>query len=453
MTVCRMRWLALGAVVALGFGAPACGGGDSSDPQGGGGSGGTGTGGTGLDGGIDGFVGPDGSEGGFDPDSDTCAWDSKKPERAGVDIIFVVDNSHSMGDEIQKTLANINTFADTIASSGVDYQVIMLSAKGTNLTDVSEDVPNLKGSGLTGDMPLEVCVPAPLGVGPGGADPCGDNDPRFHHLDNFPFGIASHNGMWLAIGMYNKNYTWADDSGPEGGGWAKWARFNATKYFVMITDDDAYVPGPNEGDPAIIGNATEPWEVFDRLILNEPRFGPAGMFGTEAKRKYVYNTVCGWTYPGGESTTPQEGGGCRTAVGDPSPNFAMSPGLQHQKLAQLTGGIVESICRSDWSAVLDKLADNLITAIGCEFELPTPSEGILEPNKVLVQHTPEGGSPEPLTRVTDESKCDQYPDGWYYDDNTAPTRIILCPGACSTIGAADTGQLDVLMGCQGPAPK
>jgi len=138
---------------------------------------------------------------------------------------------------------------------------------------VSEDVPNLKGSGLTGDMPLEVCVPPPLGVGPGGSDPCGDNAPRFHHLDNFPFGIASHNGMWLAIGMYNKHYTWATDTGPDGGGWAKWARFNATKYFIMITDDDAYVPGTNEGDPSIIGNATEPYEVFDRLILKDPRNG------------------------------------------------------------------------------------------------------------------------------------------------------------------------------------
>ena len=454
------RWLALAVVAAVGVGVPACGGDDEptkSTFSGTGGSGGTGSGGTAgvLDAGDDGFFDPDADgDGSFDPDGNTCAWVTKEPERAGVDIIFVIDNSHSMGDEIQKTLDNINAFSDAIANSGLDYQVIMVSAKGTNLTDVTEDVPNLKGSGLTGDMPLEVCVPPPLGVGSGGADPCGDNDPFFHHLDHFPFGIASHNGMWLAIGTYNLNYTWPDDSGPVGGGWAKWARYKATKYFIMITDDDAESPTPSEGDPSIVGNATEPYEIFDRLILHDDRFGPPGTFGDETNRKYVYSAICGWTFPGGETMDPQDGGGCRTAYTDPDYNFAMSPGEQHQKLAQLTGGIVESICRSDWSAVLNKLSDKVIETLGCEFELPEPEVGeVLDPNKIVVQHTPAGGDPEHLTRVTDASKCDQYTDAWYYDDNTNPTKVILCPDKCAEIGSADTGQIDLLMGCSAPPPK
>ncbi len=448
----KWRWVALAAVASLAATFAACGSDQPADP-GPGGSGGSGGTSTAPDAGLDAFF--DGSTGdsGFDPDSETCAWTTKQPERAGVDIIFGIDNSHSMGDEIQKTLANINAFSNSIANSGLDYQVIMISAKGTNLTDVSEDVPNLKGSGLTGDMPLEVCVPPPLGLGSGGADPCGDNPPHFHHLDHWPFGVASHNGMWLVLANFNKNYTWEDDSGPAGGGWAKWARFKATKYFIMITDDDATSPTPAQGDAAIIGNATEPWEIFDRLILHDTRYGPPGMFGTETNRKYVYNTVCGWTYPGGESMSPQEGGGCRTAATDPNPNFAMSPGLQHQKLAQLTGGVVESICRSDWSAVLDQLSDNLIATLGCEFELPEPDVGTVDANKILVQYTPPGADPVALTRVTDASKCDQYQDAWYYDDNTNPTRVILCPDICADIGSAHTGQIDVLMGCLAPPPK
>jgi hypothetical protein len=148
-----------------------------------------------------------------------------------------------------------------------------------------------------------------------------------------------------------------------------------------------------------------------------------------------------------------EGGGCKTAATDPDPNFAMAPGIQHQKLAELTGGVVESICRSDWSAVLDKLSDNLIEALGCEFELPEADQGAIDPRKVLVQYTPEQGEPVALTRVTDASKCGQYEDGWYYDDNDAPTRVILCPKPCGDIGSASTGQIDVLMGCEAPAPK
>ena len=417
------------------------------------GSGGSSAAGGQLDGGTDSFIDPDSGDSSFDPDSDTCAWDTKEPKRAGIDIIFAIDNSHSMGDEIQKTLSNINAFADAIATSGLDYQVIMVSAKGTNLTDMSEAVPNLKGSGLTGDMPLEVCVPPPLGVGANGADPCGDNDPIFHHLDHWPFGIASNNGMWLAGATYNEYYTWPNDAGPPGGGWAQWARYDAMKYFVVVTDDDAEVPTPDMGDPSVVGTATEPYEVMDRLLLHDDRFGPPGMFGDETNRKYVYNTVCGWTYPGGESTDPEDGGGCRTAYTDPDYNQAMNPGEQHQKLAQLTGGIVESICRDDWTAVLGKISDEIIETLGCEFGLPEPDTGTLNPNEVLVRYTPAGEDPTDLTRVTDASKCADYENAWYYDDNDEPAKIILCPDACATIGTAHTGQLDVLMGCTAPPPK
>lgn len=460
----RTNWklLALaGVVAACGTWIAACGEKTDvvvDDDDGSGGNGGTGAGGTGvpLDASDDNYFDPDGNSGdtGFDPDGNTCAWETREPERAGVDIVFVIDNSHSMNDEIQKTLDNINAFATAIANSGLDYQVIMVSAKGTNLTDFSEDVPNLKGSGLTGDMPVEVCVPAPLGVGPGGNDPCGDNAPYFHHLDHFPYGVASHNGMWLAIGNYNEFYSWEGNiPGPDGGGWSKWARYTATKYFIVITDDDAEVPTPDMGDPSIVGAATQPWEVFDRLILHDERFGPPGMFGDETNRKYVYNTICGWTFPGGLSTDPQDGGGCRTDYTDPDYNFAMSPGQQHQQLAALTGGIVESICRSDWSAVLAKLSDKVISTIGCEFMLPTPEAGVLDPNEIIVQYTPNGGAPEPLTHVTDVSKCGQYDNAWYYDDNTSPTKVILCPDACQEIGSAHTGKIDLLMGCVAPPPK
>lgn len=48
-----------------------------------------------------------------------------------VDIIFAVDNSGSMTDEIVAIQNNINTgFADIIARSGLDYRVIMVAAHG-----------------------------------------------------------------------------------------------------------------------------------------------------------------------------------------------------------------------------------------------------------------------------------------------------------------------------------
>ncbi len=407
-----------------------------------------------TDSGVDAGSDVDGSGPSIDATSDVdggyCAFSEVQPHRAGVDIVFIIDNSHSMGDEITKTLANINQFAQIIANSGLDYQVIMLSAKGTNLTDMSEDVPNLKGSSLTGDMPLEVCVPPPLGIGEDGG--CGDNAPDFHHLDHWPVGIASHNGMWMAINMYQQEYTWVDDAGPPGGGWRQWARFDATKYFIIISDDDAHYPDPAFGDAATIGTATEPWDVFDKLILNDERFGPPGMFGDEQQRKYVYNAVVGWVYPDGGSLPPEQGGGCVSAPGTDY-NWAQSPGEQHQLLAQLTGGIVDSICKEDWTAVLGNLADVVVSTIGCEYLIPVPEAGTIDPQQVAIQYTPQGGEPQLLIQVTDQSKCGQYPDAWYYDDNTSPSKVILCPQACSSIGASETGQVDLLFGCATPPPK
>ena len=162
------------------------------------------------------------------------------------------------------------------------------------------------------------------------------------------------------------------------------------------------------------------------------------MFGDETKRKYVHNTIWGWVYPGGSATDPADGGGCRTDYADSDYNFAQSPGEQQQKLAQLTGGIVDSICKSDWSAVLGNLADHVVSTPGCI---------------VLVQYTPAGGAPQELTRVTDVSKCDQFDDGWYYDDNDSPTKVILCSSSRATIGSSDTGQVDLLVGCKAPPPK
>jgi len=393
-----------------------------------------------------------GSDSPFVPDDSgldsTCAWSEVTPERAGVDIVFVIDNSHSMRDEIEKTIANINAFSEIIASSGLDYQVIMLTAKGTNLWDQREDVPNLKDSGITGDMPIEVCVPPPLGVGEDGG--CGDNPPRFYHLDHWPVGIASHNGMWMAISMYRPEYSWVGDIGPADGGWYKWARFDATKFFVMITDDEAEQPTTEMADAAVLQGATEPWEIFDRMVLYDPRFGPAGTFGSEDNRKYVYNTICGWVYPGGYET---DEGACESAPDAGEWNAAVDPGEQHQTLAALTGGMVESICRDDWSAVLSNLADAVVATLGCEYAVPEPDEGVIDPDQVLVVYTPEGGDPVTLDRVTDISKCDSYPNGWYYDDNDSPTRVILCPDACATIGSSATGTIELWFGCEAPPPK
>ena len=42
--------------------------------------------------------------------------------------------------------------------------------------------------------------------------------------------------------------------------------------------------------------------------------------------------------------------------------------------------------------------------------------------------------------------------GWYYDNDAAPTKVMLCPAACdlanTTVGVDKPGRIDVLFGCK-----
>src|SRR4030095_14330224 len=58
------------------------------------------------------------------------------------DIIFIIDNSGSMTDEIASIETNINVnFANIIQSSGVDYQVIMVTDHGSGSLEVCVGPP------------------------------------------------------------------------------------------------------------------------------------------------------------------------------------------------------------------------------------------------------------------------------------------------------------------------
>jgi hypothetical protein len=85
--------------------------------------------------------------------------------------------------------------------------------------------------------------------------------------------------------------------------------------------------------------------------------------------------------------------------------------------------------------------------LGCNFAMPTTDAGIIQPDKVKVVYTPGSGTPAELPRVNDPSACTG--PGWYYDNNTNPTTINLCPGSCTTVQADPSGKVDIELGCLG----
>ena len=87
-----------------------------------------------------------------------------------VDIVFVIDNSSSMTEEIEQIQRQINrNFASIIKTAGIDYRVAVLSAFG-NLPDPEAAAP-FPDTTYWRPYALPVCISEPLGTG---RDPDGD---------------------------------------------------------------------------------------------------------------------------------------------------------------------------------------------------------------------------------------------------------------------------------------
>lgn len=332
-----------------------------------------------------------GSSGGSSgaPGDESCAAQVTTAQRAEVDVIVVIDTSGSMGEETAQVKQNINNFASSIGGTGLDYRVIMVAEKPQNLP-----VP------FPGFQPPGICVPAPLG----GAN-CADNPPIFYHLNT---EVASTDSLQILLDEYPK--------------YQGWLRPTAYKVFIEVTDD----------------NSALGWQQFDQQLLAKS----SAQFGDAAKRRYIFNSICGWK----RNTPVLSADKCGSAV---------NTGSNYQELSKLTGGTVESVCESDYSSVFSNIAKGLVTKLGCEFGFPKSQNGQqTDPTKVVVNYTPgSGGAPSPLTQVTDAVKCGSVPDGWYYDDNANPTKIVFCPSTCSGPGGDTGGKLEIAVGCKAPPPK
>jgi hypothetical protein len=84
--------------------------------------------------------------------------------------------------------------------------------------------------------------------------------------------------------------------------------------------------------------------------------------------------------------------------------------------------------------------------LGCQYGIPSPPSGPPDYTKVNVQITPPNGSPTTLTGVPDKAGCTGS-GGWYYDNPSAPSQIILCDSSCSAISGTAGTQVEVLLGC------
>ncbi|HEX6765747.1 MAG TPA: hypothetical protein VF103_09730 [Polyangiaceae bacterium] len=95
-------------------------------------------------------------------------------------------------------------------------------------------------------------------------------------------------------------------------------------------------------------------------------------------------------------------------------------------------------------AALDEIRG---TSLTCEFQIPAPSSGqTLDYGLVNVDYA-QGTQKTRLYKVADAAACGS-DGGWFYDDASAPTRIVLCPTNCQTAQAATDASVEIQLGCK-----
>lgn len=132
-------------------------------------------------------------------------------------------------------------------------------------------------------------------------------------------------------------------------------------------------------------------------------------------------------------------------------------GLQGSSEEQLNaiarqGGTGSGIFVGDGNAQEDLLeALNAIRgrALACDFPLPTGQN--VDPRKINVTFTADSGESQQWNKVDNEGACGNN-NGWYFDDPSDPSSVILCPTSCETASSKPEAKLEVILGCETNAP-
>ncbi len=392
-----------------------------------GGSGNGSNGGNGGDGA--GFIpstGAGANDGGLDPDS-ACAAQSAAAtlEKKPVDIVFIIDNSGSMTDEIVGVQNNINiNFAQIIEQSGIDYRVIMIADHG--LANPNESV----------------CIEAPLsGIPAGGcvappATPV-NNPPKFYHFNDT---ILSTDSWCRMIEYYNQ----PDNTGSTAVGWKEWLRPEAYKTFIEITDDRVSctaTTGDNFNDSDTLAGGDAAAIKFDQALTT---LDPV-QFGTPAARNYTWYSIVGLASnnPVTQPYVPADPILLGTCTG------AVQSGTGYQSLSVMTNGLRFPLCEiGSYDAVFKAIADGVIAGskVACDFPVPAAPMGQkVDLNTVEVQYTPAGmGAATNLKKVADLASCAA--DSFYLD--VVAKQVYLCPDTCTVVQKDDAAKIDVLFACE-----
>lgn len=84
-------------------------------------------------------------------------------------------------------------------------------------------------------------------------------------------------------------------------------------------------------------------------------------------------------------------------------------------------------------------------AIPCDYDIPS---GAIDPSNTNVTYTTKTGT-RPLVYTKNEENCSKAKngEGWYFDNEAAPKKVVLCSAVCDVAKADDSAHVDLVFGC------
>ena len=86
---------------------------------------------------------------------------------------------------------------------------------------------------------------------------------------------------------------------------------------------------------------------------------------------------------------------------------------------------------------------------GCQYAIPArPGNGTQDLSYVNLAMNAADASVSVLPRLPGSPTCELEGGGWYYDNPSNPTLIVLCAATCNAINSSPGTTVDVILGCR-----
>ena len=328
-------------------------------------------------------------------------------QQVPLDMYIMLDQSGSMSDTVAgggtkwtAVTGALDSFINQPNLTGISagIQFFGVASSGGTCSTLSCTQTSDCGASACGPCVSNVCIGA-IGAG-GGGDSCTASDYAKAAVEIAPFpGVASQ--IHSSMGQHSPTTGTPTSAALQG------AIDHASAWATSHAPDAAVVVFATDGDPS----------ECDTNLSNIDAIAAAGYAATPRVPTFVIGV--------GSSLSNLNG-------------IAAAGGTQQAFLVDTNMNV-----NQQFLAAMNAIRNSAT----CTYSIPLPMSGTPNYQEVNVVFTPSGGSPVTIPNVPDKNSCPSNGNGWYYDNNAAPTSIILCTDTCGTVQADASGSVGITLGC------